>query len=319
MTGFQIAGTAASVVASTALRIATIGLKALLIVALAVWFNPSELGVYGLVAATISLTTYLFGLDFHTFTLRQLSISDLASARKRVRDQFVLFAFIYIIGGTLLAIVLLGFGVNLGLVAIVVPLAAAQHAALELNRILNRLGRVLAATLCLLVRDAAWVPACFVIKWLSGHLSLEMVLLCWMAGSLFSILFGSWLLGPWSRNANRPPVDFGWLAMGLRTGLKMLVGSISVRALFSVDRMILALLVPLDVVGAYTFFAMACAAAQGLFDTAVLTHYWPHLLEAVRQGDAPARREAQRKLDRACLWGGIAGGAVLAVSITILV
>src|SRR5690348_2980494 len=83
------------------LRLASVGLRSALTLAMAVWLQPSELGVYALVAATLTLTTYLYGLDFQTFTMRELSTGDLAGARFLVRDQFAMLLAIYLIGSVI--------------------------------------------------------------------------------------------------------------------------------------------------------------------------------------------------------------------------
>jgi hypothetical protein len=89
-------------------------------------------------------------------------------------------------------------------------------------------------------------------------------------------------------------------------------------ALFSVDKMIFAGLATPDQLGAYALFALGCASVQGLFETAVLTSYWPPLLQAGQDGDHAAAREAQRRLARICLLGAMGGGAVMAGGLTVL-
>ena len=69
---------------NSALRLFSVTLRALMTLAMAVWLQPSELGVYAVVAATLTLTTYLYGLDFQSFSMRELSSADLAGARRRV-------------------------------------------------------------------------------------------------------------------------------------------------------------------------------------------------------------------------------------------
>ena len=97
----------------------------------AVWLEPAALGIFGVIGATITLTTYLYGLDFYTFTFRSLSIADLSTARYRLRDQFILFSAIYCIGTVALVVVLPFFGLALSLALLAAGIAIFQHAALE--------------------------------------------------------------------------------------------------------------------------------------------------------------------------------------------
>lgn len=299
-------------------RLTSVGLRALLTLSMAVWLQPSELGLYAIVAATLTLTTYFYGLDFQTFSMRELSTADLAGARFRVRDQFAMLLVIYAVGGTITAVLLRQFGLELKLIGVVVPMAILQHATLEFYRILTRLGRIISGTVVLLIRDAAWVPLCLLMKFAMGELTLATVLLFWLAGSLVSVIYGGGLLFRWLPASERRSIDLAWLAAGLRTGLRMLSGTLAVVALFSVDRMIFAKLNSPNQLGAYAFFALGCASVQGLFETAILPSFWAPLLQAKKDGDAAAYRRAEEKLNRACLIGGVAGGTVTAILLAIL-
>jgi hypothetical protein len=250
--------------------------------------------------------------------MRELSTSDLAGARFRIRDQFAMLLLIYTAGSAIAALLLRQFGLQPHLIALIVPMAVLQHGSLELYRILTRLGRPVAGTIVLLIRDAAWVPICLLLKLLTGDLSLVSVLVLWLAGSAASVVYGAALLTGWLPTSARRSIDVAWLAVGLRTGLRMLVGTLSLVALFNVDRMIFAKLESPDQLGAYAFFAMGCSSVQGLFETAVLPSFWSPLLQAKKEGDELAYRHAEQKLGRACLVGGVIGGAITAGGITIL-
>lgn len=299
--------------ANSSLRAATIGIKAVLVIALAVWLGPAQLGVYGLIAATITLTTYIYGLDFYTFTIREISTSNLDGVRFRLRDQFLLFAFIYGIGTVILSLVLKGFGLDSTLIVLTAAIAVLQHAALELYRILIRIERTIAASIGLFLRDAAWVPGCLLTWLLTGEIGLQEVLLYWLVGSCFSVAYGCWSLARVLPRAPSRPIDLAWLGRGVATGLRMLVGTLSIRGLFTVDRMILALLAPPEVLGAYVFYTSLCFSFSSLFETGVLPYFWPRLLEAAKQADPVGRDATQRTLFRVCMIGAptLAGAAVV--------
>jgi len=303
-TALGTAATGASMTANSALRAAAIGIKMMLIIAIAAWLDPSELGIYGLIVATTGLTTYIYGLDFYNFTLREISLANIGGVRHKLRDQFVLFCAIYGLGTMALLVLLPRLGLDPALAAVTPAISVLQHASLEFYRVLVRIERVLEASICLLIRDAAWVPGCLALWLVRGDITLLGVLLFWLAGSMASVVFAVWSLSRFLPASPAPPVDIAWLGRGVRIGLRMLPGTLSLRALFTVDRMIMAVLAPPQVLGAYVFFASLCTAAQGLFDTGVLTYFWPRMLEETRRGDLPARAEAERRLARACYAGG---------------
>ena len=279
------------------------GIRMVLVLAMAVWLGPAELGVYGLIVATVTLAMFLYGHDFYTFTLREISVKDLGRLRYQLRDQFVLFGAIYVVGGIVLAAVLPRFGLDPGLAVLTAIIAALQHAGHEVYRILVRIEHAVAASLCLFIRDAAWVPAILLLWLARGDAYLSDVFGFWLAGLLMGNGFALWMLLRLLPAAPSRPIDPAWLARGVKTGLRFLPGTMSMWGLFTVDKMILALLVAPEVLGAYVFFATICGSLWGLFETGVMAFYWPRLLEAAKQGDAVEEVGARRALARVCLIG----------------
>lgn len=304
---------------NTALRATTTAIHSALFLGLAIWLEPAELGLFGLISATIGLAVYLYGHDFYTYTVRELSVAELGKVRIRLRDQFLLFAVIYVLGSLILVSMLPRFGLDPTLAVLAAAIAICQHATLELYRALLRLEQTLSATLSFFIREAAWIPACPLLFLIQGGLELRDVLVLWLLGSIVGIGAAATFILRATPAAPPGPVDRAWLARGVRTGLRMLPGTLSLRGLFTVDRMILAALVPPEALGAYVFFTAICGAGTGLFDTGIMPYYWPRLLEAARNGDQRGHAEALRDLTRTCLIGvppiaaiSIALGAVLA-------
>ena len=318
-TSGQISSRESRLAANTVLRAATIGIRAALVIGLAVWLEPAALGIYGVIGATITLTTYFYGLDFYTFTLRVLSTADLSAARYRLRDQFLLFGAIYCIGTIALVVILPFFGLDVSLAVLAAGIAVFQHAALELYRVLLRLEQTMQASLCLFLRDAAWVPFCLIAWLIRGRLGLADVLEFWLAGSMIAFIVATrWFLQIAPSGVSRP-FDSSWIVEGLKVGLRMLPGTLSLRGLFTVDRMLLATIATPETLGAYVFFSSLCGAAAGLFESGILPFYWPRVLEAARNGERERQIMAQRALTAVCLIGAfgitlaaVVGGMVLA-------
>ena len=290
---------------NSALRAATVGARALLMVVLAVWLEPAELGYFGLITAIISFTNYLFGLDFYTFVVRDISAKDTAGLRHKLRDQFVLHGVLY--GAAVLASwwVVPALGLERSLLIVVLLLAITQHVTLEMYRLLVRLHRAMAASVAFFLRDAAWIPFCLLLWWFHGAITLTTILGFWLGASVISIAYSAWVFRGATVAGPMGSVDWQRLRRGLVVGLRMLPGTLSLRSLFSVDRMVLAMLVAPDVLGAYVFFVGICMTFQGLFESGVLTYFWPPLLEAEKQGDQAAVQSARRRLFRMS-WGGSA-------------
>ncbi len=299
------------------LRGLTIGTRSLLVIALAAWLEPKELGYFGLITAIVSMTNYIFGLDFYTFVVRDISLADVSGVRCKLRDQFLLHGLLYVAAAGVLWHLLPTMGQSRNVSLLVILVAILQHATLELYRILVRLHRVIAASLAFFVRDAGWIPLCLLHWWITGTIDLEAILGFWLLGSVACIAYSLWDLGRATPKCADNHVDWQRLRLGLQTGLRMLPGTLSLRAFFSVDRMILAVLVLPDTLGAYVFYTGLCLSFHGLFESGVLPYFWPPLLEAQKRGDRAAVRRAQRKLNRIC-WFAPIGVAAAAWSVGFL-
>ena len=291
---------------NSALRAATIATKSALIFALAAWLEPEELGHYGLIAAIVALTNTIYGLDFHTFVVRDISLANLGDARRKLRDQFTFHGVLYLLAAFVLAWWVPALGLSADLVPLVVLVTVFQHATQELYRVLVRLLRVFEASVVFFVRDAGWIPLIFLKWWITGSLDLLEILAFWLGGSLVATAFAIVCLVRRTPKGVAAPPDWAWLRKGLRVGLRMLPGTLSLRSLFSVDRMLLAVLVLPDTLGAYVFFTGLCMAFYGLFESGVLPYYWPELLEAEKSEDPARIALARRRLTQVC-WLGLLG------------
>ena len=306
-----IADDATRLIASiSTLRAATIALRAVFILVLAIWLGPVELGVYGLVAAAITLTTGLYGIDFHAYTLREISQKELSDVAHRVRDQFALISVVYLFGSITLYLLHPLLRVSSDVAMVVILLAIGQHAALEFYRILLRLERTLTATILLFLRDAAWVPACAGLYFLGWEITLMPVLLCWLGGTVIAFTYGVASLRRILPIGHSAPIDTKWLIRGIGVGLRMLLATMVIRILFSVDRFFMGSQVSAEALGAYVFFASACGAVHALIETAIMPHFWPAMLEASKTGDLEARKRAQRRMAIASSVSAAAGGLI---------
>lgn len=89
------------------LRGATLTSKFILVFFLALFLEPGDLGLYGLLTVTISYSIYVIGFDFYTYSTREL----LAQPRERwspmLRDQGVYFMLAYLLVLPLLVVIFL--------------------------------------------------------------------------------------------------------------------------------------------------------------------------------------------------------------------
>src|SRR5690606_26426463 len=135
------------------LRIFTLGMRFLLVFFLARFLPVEDVGLYGLLFATISFVVFIFGFDFYTYATRQLIRAEDLSKRSMLKSQFALTLVLYGIIGPLLILLFTTGLLPWSMVLWFVLLVPLEHAGLELDRILIALGDQMGSSLGLFIRQ----------------------------------------------------------------------------------------------------------------------------------------------------------------------
>lgn len=273
-------------------------------VGLAIWLEPAELGRYGLVMATVTLAVIVVGLDFYTVLQRDLDTETPGTARRQIRDQAVLLTAVHLLAAPILVLLMAWFGIDRTIILLALLLTVFQHISLECWRLLLRLQHQIQGSIVFFLREAAWIPFCALAA-IWYDLSVATVFGFALTGAICASMTGIALLHGHLPRGARGPLDIVWLKQGLRTALRFLVGTISLRGLFTADRFAMAALTTPETLGAYVFFTSLAGACTSLFDTGILPFHWPKLLAAAKRGDWATVRQEQTRLNRVCLIGGV--------------
>ncbi|MBO6810494.1 MULTISPECIES: lipopolysaccharide biosynthesis protein [Marinobacter] len=279
------------------LRGTTLVSKFLLIFMLARFLEPADLGLYGLITVTISYALYLVGFDFYIFTTREILKAAPEKRGQLLKSQLALSLILYAI---FLPLTMGLFSLGLlpwWLLPWFLALLVLEHITQELNRILVALQRQLIASWVLFFRAGAWCLAVVAIMYLneaSQHLTT--VLTGWIAGSSVGLLIGVAVLWKIPMGGWLKAVDWGWLKKGLKIALPMLIATLALRGIYTVDRYWFEALAGLDVLGAYVLFIGMCMALLGFMDAGVFTFLYPAMISAHANDNAADFRKKFRQL-----------------------
>ena len=156
---------------------------------LAKFLEPADVGLYGLLSATVSYVLMALGFDFYAYVTRELIAADHRQWASMLRDQTVFYGLTY---SALLPLCLLLFWLGFlpwKLAVWFFPLLALEHVAQELNRLLVAISEPLWASIVLFVRSGAWAVIAAFWMWLDpGQRTLEFVLGAWAVGVLAACL-----------------------------------------------------------------------------------------------------------------------------------
>ncbi|MFV0437385.1 MAG: lipopolysaccharide biosynthesis protein [Desulfopila sp.] len=285
-------------VTNLALRSITLASKFLLIFFLARFLTPAELGLYGLLAATISYSLYWLGFDFYTYSTRELLKLPKNQWGGMLKSQV---AFTVVLYGVFcpMFLLLFVFGALPWFVACwFFVLLILEHLNQELMRLLVALSEPLTAGWVLFFRSGAWAVVATVLMYVVvGFRNLETVFLCWIAGGFFGVVIAAWRLRILGMGGWQKRVDWSWIHRGVRVALPLLVATLAIRGLFTIDRYWLEALTGLEVLGAYVLFMGIGNAMMSFLDAGVFAFMYPALIGAYQQGQREVfRANAQRLL-----------------------
>ncbi|THF57640.1 lipopolysaccharide biosynthesis protein [Pseudothauera rhizosphaerae] len=279
------------------LRSATLTSKFALIFVLAKFLEPADVGLYGLFAATIMFVLMGLGADFYTYASREMIVSRRDLWAAMIRDQGAFFLISYTF---LLPVCLILFGVELlpwHLAIWFFPLLALEHIAQELNRLLVALSYPLWASIVLFVRSGLWAIVVAIWLWFDpSQRTLNFVLSNWLCGVIAACVLGLVPLRKLNTASLALAIDWHWIRRGIRIALPFLVATLSLRALYTVDRYWIESLGGVEVLAAYVLFIGFANALNSFMDAAVFSFAYPALIASASRQDHAALKLQMRRL-----------------------
>ena len=301
------------------LRAATLVSKFALIFVLAKFLEPAEVGLYGLVAATIGYCLYVLGLEFYTYSMRELIASPPHAQPSILRDQIAFYLFTYALFLPPLISLFVGDFLPWVLIFWFYALLILEHVAQELNRVLVALSLQLEASIVLFVRSGAWGLALIPLMWANPSLrELHAALAAWSLGAAAACALGAWWIVRKLEFQKLKPIDWNWIQKGVRVALPMLIAALAIRGLFTFDRYWVEAIGGLDTLGAYVLYAGIGNAVISFLDAGVVVFFYPRLVSAARANDLLDYKTAMKSLRvnialATCLLTALAFGAAFLI------
>jgi O-antigen/teichoic acid export membrane protein len=304
-----------SAVAVMNLRLLTLGSRFFLSLLLARMLPASELGRYGLLTAVLAFALLVVGLEFYSYTLRQMVAAAPSQKVCIICDQIVLAAVMVsltaVVGVAAVWLHLFPSGLFPWLLLILIS----EHFTLEGTRILIILSRPVRAYLGLFLRGGLWVFIVLAIMLAEpATRRLETVLAWWALGGLSCVLLAAVSLRhlPWHAvRGYRPNWHSIW--NGLRVARPFMLTALSVWTLSYFDRFIIEAYLGPEVLGVYTFYSTVTIGILSL-GTSISHQFLPKVIAAYTDGAMDFRRVLR---SFALTLGAVAGAAVLICALAI--
>ncbi len=273
--------------------------KFAMLVLLARWLEPRDLGLYGLLAVSTGYLLYLVGLEFHSYVARQLIGAPPPQQTLLVRDQYSLYLALYVLvvpfGLLLFQLELLPWSLAMWFF----PLLLLEHLAQELNRTLLMLDEQHLASLLLFCRAGGWCLPVIAVMWrFTGARDLDVVLGGWALGVSSACGIGLWRMAQLNRSALAANIHWRWIFRGVRSALPFLASALVIKALFAVDRYWVQALGGLEVLGAYTLFVGIANSLAAFLEAGLVVYAYPKIVGAAKAADKADFHQRMRTFSR---------------------
>ena len=263
------------------LRAVTLASRFLLIFFLARFLEPAQLGLYGLLAATIGYSLYLLGFDFYTFTTREIIKRERNEWGGLLKDQAALSLVLYAVFIPLLSLIFIQELLPWRFAGWFFALLVLEHLNQELSRLLVALSQQIQASLVLFLRQGTWAIAVAALMAVVPETrSLDYVFGAWTISGLIAVSVGFYRLSQLQLGGWQKHIDWRWIAAGLKVSIPFLIATLAIRGVFTLDRYWLQSLGGLEVVGAYVLFMGISGALMSFLDAGVFAFSYPGLIGA---------------------------------------
>ena len=296
-------------VSALVLRALTLASRFLLSLLLARMLSPAEMGQYGLLTAVLAFALLAIGLEFYSYTLREMVPATPARRTGIIADQAVLGATALLIIGILVVAAILAGLFPSRLAPWFLLLLVTEHISLEATRILIITGRPVRAYIGVFLRGGVWVYAMAVLMFTTPSMrTLETVVIWWSFGGILSIAFSAVSLAglPWRELRGYRP-DWGAILAGLRVARPFMLTAAGAMVISYVDRFVIDRFVGREALGIYTFYSTMSIGMLSL-GASVSHQFLPKVISGYAAG-----AEAYRIALRSFFWSLFALGLGTAV------
>lgn len=283
---------------NTIFRGLTLGSKFLLLLVLARTLTPAELGNYGLMVVTITVSLFLLGFDFHAYNTREILATERLKWPIRMRDQLIFHFCIYLPVLPLLLIVFVTNTLDWSYAVWFYPLLILEHLSQESYRFLITLSRSSVANAVLFLRSGIWVFAVAgTALFAPDSVTLRLAFSAWAVGVTLSLVLAAVAMRDlgW-RGSFTVPVNWSWIRQGVRVSLRFFGATVCLLGVQYADRYFLKHFHGEEAVGVYTFFWQITNVVQVFVYTAVATVLYPRLVESFQKGQFSEYRRHMKRL-----------------------
>jgi len=259
------------------LRTLTIALKFVLSLLLIKSLGVAEYGVFGLFQSTVIIMTFFLGLDFYTFTTRQILKLKSKEFSYYIKHQIIFHALAYVLVLPFSYFLVLWNIIQKEFIYLFIIILVSEHLSQEIYRMLIILKKTVVATTVLFLRSGLWIILTYFL-WKNNFIpsTLESLFYLWLVGAALSVAIGFYNLDfKWIKG-----VDKTYIKKGFMVALPFFMGTILYKLMEFSGRYFLNFYFSSAEVGVFTFFSSIANVMFVFVQTVVIIELYPSLIES---------------------------------------
>lgn len=281
---------------NVALRGITLLSKFILVFFLAKYLDPDQVGLYGLLTATIGYAFYFLGFEFYTYSNREL-IKKNTEWAFILKSQLIFTFVMYVFFAPFLGLIFYFKLLPSSLALMFFTLLVLEHFSQEFNRIFIALSKPLLASIILFIRSAVWIYVVLAFMFSSEqYRNLDFLLLNWLIGAFFACFISILVIYRMKLTGWQTAVNWSWIKHGAKKAAPFFIAAAALRGLFTIDRYWMESLSSLKTVGAYVLFMSISNALISFLDSGVFVFSYPELIKHFEKKNAEAFKLQFKKL-----------------------
>lgn len=225
-------------------------------------------------------------MDFYSFNNREILQNDIEDAGSKIKDQFILFFFIYLL--VLPSLYFIGLFDFIGhqYLLLFYLILIFDHLSTELYRLLVVFSKPIQANINLFLRTGIWILV-LISAWhydFKDLKNLESVFYFWMVGSIISVIYSIFSLSnlsikiPWNSKINNK-----WILKGLKIAMPFFIATLSYKIIQFADRYMVEYYLGTKQTGVYFFFSNISMLIETFVQTTVVMIYSPKLIASFNE------------------------------------
>jgi len=279
------------------LQTGTLGARFLFIFFLAKFLNPADVGYYGLFVAAVGYSLYFLGLDFYTYTTREILKVPKEQRGEILKGHAVLAGILYLLLLPVAAILLHRAQWPVGLALWFIPILMLEHFNQEMSRLLVPMSEQLAASIILFVRLGSWALVMVALMaYDRDSRNLHYVMASWAAAGVVAASLGLLKLKRLQLGGWRNSVNWSWIRKGIGVSTAFLLATLALRGFQTIDRYWLESLGGIEAVGAYVLFLGVAGSLMTFLDAGVISYAYPKFIQLHQAHDYKTLHQEVRKL-----------------------